>query len=82
MFSKPEVELLAKALAKYADCLCIKKARMTMLQVYQHERLAMPEYISSQHTVPAELDAFSTAVSNGGVNVAVDIDTLLPSDHR
>ena len=28
---KAEVELLAKALAKYADCLCVKKARMTSL---------------------------------------------------
>ena len=32
--------------------------------------------------VPAELDAFSAAVSNAGVNVAIDIDTLLPSDRH
>ena len=28
------------------------------------------------------MDAFSAAVSSAGVNVAVDIDSLLPSDHR
>ena len=28
---KAEVELLAKALAKYADCLCVEKARMVSL---------------------------------------------------
>ena len=32
--------------------------------------------------VPTELDAFSAAVSNAGINVAIDIDTLLPSDRR
>ena len=40
------------------------------------------EYISSRLTVPTELDAFSAAVSNAGINVAIDIDTLLSSNRR
>ena len=40
------------------------------------------EYISSRHTVPTELDAISAAVSSASVNVAVDIDTLLPCDRH
>ena len=84
---KAEVELLAKALAKYADCLCVKKARMVSLHASSVPARTVGnaltvEYISSRLTVPAELDAFSAAVSNAGVNVAIDIDTLLPSDRR
>ena len=54
-----------------------------MLLAYQHEQLAMPLLSStflSQLTVPTELDAFSAAVGSAGVNVAVDIDSLLPND--
>jgi len=40
------------------------------------------EYISSRLTVPNELAAFSAAVCSAGVNVAVDIDSLLPSDRH
>ena len=40
------------------------------------------EYISTRLTVPNELNAFSAAVSSAGVNVAVDIDSLLPIDRR
>ena len=84
---KAEVELLAKALAKYADCLCFKKARMVSLHASSVPaqtvgNALVAEYISSRLTVPTELDAFSAAVSNAGVNVAIDIDTLLPSDRR
>ena len=82
-----EVELLAKALAKYADCLCVKRARMTSLHVSSIPALMVGnaltvEFISSRLTVPTELDAFSAAVGSAGVNVAVDIDSLLPSDRR
>ena len=84
---KAEVELLAKALAKYADCLCVKKARMTSLHASIVPARTFGngltvEYISSRLMVLTELDAFSAAVSSAGVNVAVDIDSLLPSDRR
>ena len=84
---KAEVELLAKALAKYADCLCVKRARMTSLHASSVPAPTVGnaltvEYISSRLTVPTELDAFSAAVGSAGVNVAVDIDSLLPSDRR
>ena len=84
---KAEVELLAKALAKYADCLCAKKARITSLHASCVPARTVGnaltvEYISTRLTVPNELDAFSAAVSSAGFNVAVDIDSLLPSDRR
>lgn len=53
-----------------------------MVPVYQREQLTMPSLLSTfRHGLPY-LDAFSAAVSSAGVNVAVDIDSLLPSDHR
>lgn len=68
---KAEVELLAKALAKYADCLCVKKARMTSLHASSVPTRTVGnaltvEYISSRLTVPNDLDAFSAAVSSAG----------------
>ena len=84
---KAEVEVLARALAKYADCLGVKKARMTSLHASSVPARTVGnalnvKYISSRHTVPTKLDAISAAVSSAGVNVAVDIDTPLPCDRR
>jgi len=84
---KEEVELLVKALAKYANCLCVKRARMTSLHVSSKPARTVGnaltvEFISSRLTVPTEWDAFSATVGSAGVNVAVDIDSLLSSDHH
>ena len=38
------------------------------------------EYVSSRHAVPTEVDSICAAVSSVGVNVPVDINSLLPGD--
>ena len=67
---KAEVEVLVKALAKYADCLGVKKARVTSLHASSVPARTVGnalnvEYISSRHTVPIVRATFNFGNTSG-----------------
>ena len=84
---KREVELLAEALARYADLLTSKRARITSLHHSDAPARTVAngltvDFIKSRHTVPSVLDKFTEAIHEAGTNVPVDLDPLLPGDRR
>ena len=84
---KTEVELLAQAVAKYAGSLSVKKSRINVLHISSVPARTVAdnltvEYLSPRLSVPRSICAFDEAVQAAGMNVAVDIDHLLPRDRR
>ena len=84
---KREVELLAQALARYADLLTSKRARITALHHSDTPAQMVAngltvDFIKSRHTVPSVLEKFTEAILEAGTNVPVDLDPLLPGDRR
>ena len=84
---KTEVELLAKAIAKYSETLNAKKSRINALHVSSApvrtigDNLSL-EYLLPRLSVPIGIHGVDTAVKAVDMNVAVDIDNLLPRDRR
>ena len=84
---KVDVEQLAKSLAKYADCLGVKRAKMMSLHASSLPAITVGnaltvEYVSSRHAVPTEVGSICAAVSSAGANVPYDINSLPPGDRR
>ncbi len=84
---KPEVELLAKSLAKYADMLSSKRGAMSLVHSSQQPVRNVGNsmsvlYIAPRHSPSSDLAQISSAISDAESDVPVDLQEFLPSDRH
>ena len=84
---KTEIKCFAACLGDYADSLYVKKHRINFLHGSSSPARTvgnnlLVEYLTPRHSLLPDIAAFQEKLEGSGANVTIEIDELLPTDHR